>query len=43
MRKQRNEPANVVLTAELVAAARGVTYEELEAQVERNAAELFGW
>ena len=26
-----------------VAAERGVAYEELEAQVERNAAELFGW
>jgi TatD DNase family protein len=43
VRKQRNEPANVVLTAELVAAERGVPYAELEAQVERNAAELFGW
>jgi TatD DNase family protein len=43
LRKQRNQPANVVLTAELVAAERGVTYAALEAQVERNAAELFGW
>ncbi|HYV15079.1 MAG TPA: TatD family hydrolase [Conexibacter sp.] len=43
LRKQRNQPANVVLTAEQVAAARGVTYAALEAQVERNAAELFGW
>lgn len=43
IRKERNAPANVVLTAEVVAAERGVAYEELEAQVERNAAELFGW
>jgi TatD DNase family protein len=43
VRKERNQPANVVLTAELVAAERGVAYAELEAQVERNAAELFGW
>jgi len=43
VRKERNQPANVVLTAQLVAAERGVAYAELEAQVERNAAELFGW
>jgi TatD DNase family protein len=43
VRKERNAPANVVLTAQLVAAERGVAYEALEAQVERNAAELFGW
>jgi TatD DNase family protein len=43
VRKERNQPANVVLTAEVVAAERGVAYAELEAQVERNAAELFGW
>jgi TatD DNase family protein len=43
VRKERNRPANVTLTAEVVAAERGVPYEELEAQVERNAAELFGW
>ena len=43
VRKERNQPANVTLTAELVAAERGVPYAELEAQVERNAAELFGW
>ncbi|HEV7774188.1 MAG TPA: TatD family hydrolase [Conexibacter sp.] len=43
VRKERNQPANVTLTAEVVAAERGVSYEELEAQVERNAAELFGW
>lgn len=43
VRKERNQPARVVLTAECLAAARGVPYAELEAQVERNAAELFGW
>jgi TatD DNase family protein len=43
VRKERNQPANVTLTAETVAAERGVSYVELEAQVERNAAELFGW
>jgi TatD DNase family protein len=43
VRKHRNQPAFVVHTAEFVAARRGVTYEELEATVERNAAELFGW
>ncbi|HZV73062.1 MAG TPA: TatD family hydrolase [Conexibacter sp.] len=43
VRKERNQPANVTLTAEALAAERGVAYEQLEAQVERNAAELFGW
>jgi TatD DNase family protein len=43
VRKERNQPANVVLTAQCVAAERGIAYAELEAQVERNAAELFGW
>src|ERR1700710_2891827 len=42
-RKERNEPANVVATAEVVAAERGVTYEELEGTVEANARALFGW
>jgi TatD DNase family protein len=43
VRKERNAPANVVLTAEAIAAERGVPYAELERQVERNAADLFGW
>ncbi|HKG03614.1 MAG TPA: TatD family hydrolase [Conexibacter sp.] len=43
VRKERNQPANVTLTAEVVAGERGISYEELEAQVERNAAELFDW
>ncbi len=43
LRGRRNEPANVVATAEFVAAARGVSYLELEAVVERNAARVFRW
>ena len=43
VRKQANEPANVVLTARFVAERRGVPYGELEALVERNAARVFGW
>jgi TatD DNase family protein len=43
MRGARNEPANVVSTARVVAAARGVSYEELERTVEANARALFGW
>jgi TatD DNase family protein len=42
-RGSRNEPANVALTAAVVAAARGVSYEELERAVEANARALFGW
>ncbi len=43
VRKERNQPAYVVHTARFVAERRGVPYEQLEALVERNAAELFGW
>jgi TatD DNase family protein len=43
LRKERNVPANVVLTAEVLAEERGVAYAELEAQIELNAAALFGW
>jgi TatD DNase family protein len=43
MRGGRNEPANVVATARLVAEVRGVSYEELERTVEANARALFGW
>ncbi|HKZ12966.1 MAG TPA: TatD family hydrolase [Solirubrobacterales bacterium] len=42
-RKERNEPANVVLTAAAVAAERGVSLAELERTVEANARALFGW
>jgi len=43
VRGRPNEPANVVETAEHVAALRGVEYGELERMVERNAARVFGW
>jgi TatD DNase family protein len=43
LRGQRNQPANVVHTAEAIAAIRGISYEELEAEVERSAAAVFGW
>ena len=43
VRGKPNEPANVVSTAEYVAELRGVSYAELEATVERNAARVFGW
>ena len=43
MRKERNQPAFVELTARFVAQARGVSYEELDEQVTANAAGLFGW
>ncbi len=43
VRKERNQPANVVHTAHFIAEQRGVAYEELEAAVEANAASLFGW
>ncbi len=38
-----NQPANVVATAEVVAAERGVPLERLEATVEKNAARVFKW
>lgn len=43
IRGKPNEPARVVDTARVVAAARGIPYEELEAIVEANARALFGW
>jgi TatD DNase family protein len=43
VRKHRNQPAFVTHTARHLAAVRGVTYEELEAVVDRNAATLLGW
>jgi TatD DNase family protein len=43
VRGKRNEPANVVHTARFVAELRGVSYEELDAAVERNAARVFRW
>ncbi len=43
VRGKRNEPANVVMTAAVVAAARGADPAAQEAAVEANAARLFGW
>ena len=43
VRKQRNQPAFVTHTARFVAEQRAISYEELEAIVERNAAALFAW
>ena len=43
LRGKPNEPAAVVETARFLAAVRGVEVAELEATLERNAAELFGW
>ena len=43
VRGKSNEPANVVHTARFLAERRGISYEELEATVEGNAAAVFGW
>ena len=43
LRGKPNQPASVVHTARVIAAQRGVDYEELEGQVERSAAVVFGW
>jgi TatD DNase family protein len=43
VRGKPNQPANVVDTAETLAEVRGVSYGELEALVEANAARVFGW
>jgi TatD DNase family protein len=43
VRKHRNQPAYVVHTAEFIADRREISYEELEAAVEANAARLLGW
>ena len=43
LRGKPNQPANVVHTAQALAAERRVAYSELEAAVEASAAALFGW
>jgi TatD DNase family protein len=43
MRGKPNAPRNVVHTARTLAELRGVSYEQLEQLVERNAARVFGW
>ena len=43
VRSRPNEPAFVVRTAELLAAERRVSYDQLEREVEAAAAAVFGW
>ena len=43
VRKERNQPAFVMHTAEFLADLRGVSVRELGLTVERNAARVFGW
>jgi TatD DNase family protein len=43
VRKERNQPAYVTHTASFVAERSGMTYDELDEVVTRNAATLFGW
>ena len=43
VRGKPNEPGNVTHTARFVAELRGISYDELDALVERNAARVFGW
>ena len=43
VRKERNQPANVLHTARFVAECKGISFEQLEGAVEANAAALFGW
>ena len=43
VRGRPNEPANVIMAAEVVAEARGVGYAELEAAVVANARRIFTW
>ncbi len=43
VRGKPNQPAHVVHTAKALAVERRISYAELEAAVDRNAAALFGW
>jgi TatD DNase family protein len=43
VRGRPNQPAHVAMTAAVVAVERRMPYEELDAAIERNAADLFGW
>ena len=38
-----NEPGHVVHTGRRLAELRGISYEELDRTVERNAARVLGW
>jgi TatD DNase family protein len=43
VRGKPNEPANVVHTARTIAAERGVSYAQLENEIEDAGAAVFGW
>lgn len=43
VRGKPNQPANVIATAAVLAAERGVPPAELEASIDANAARVFGW
>jgi TatD DNase family protein len=43
VRGKPNQPANVVATARALAITRRVPYDELERDIERSAAAVFGW
>lgn len=43
VRRERNRPAFVMHTAQLIAHLRGITMQRLDEVVEANAARLFGW
>ena len=43
VRGKPNQPANVARTAQLIAADRRVSYDELDASIEATAAVVFGW
>jgi TatD DNase family protein len=43
VRGRPNQPAHVVHTARALAVERRVSYEQLDAEVEANAAAVFGW
>jgi TatD DNase family protein len=43
VRRERNVPANVVLTAQAIALERRVSYHDFDLEVEAAAAEVFGW
>jgi TatD DNase family protein len=42
-RGRPNQPAGVIHTARFIAGRRGVSYDELERDIDATAAELFGW
>jgi TatD DNase family protein len=43
LRGTPNQPANVALTAQAIAAERRIGYDELEREIEESAAAVFGW